>query len=192
MTATLANSGDKSNRRELDFYPTPPEVTKALMDFLFDNKLVTKESLVWEPACGNGAMSNEIKKYVDDVHTTDIRNTAYSKNSVDFLVTTFDCDAVITNPPFNQSEEFIRHGLKQAPVVCMLLKSQYWHAKKRFSLFSEFQPSFILPLTWRPDFLFDQRENGKTGSPTMDVQWVVWDGSNKGYTEYFPLLKNQP
>jgi hypothetical protein len=30
----LTGSGAKENRRSLDFYPTPPEVTIALMDFL--------------------------------------------------------------------------------------------------------------------------------------------------------------
>ena len=35
----LTAGNNKGNRRELDFYPTPPEVTIALMDFL---KLVEK------------------------------------------------------------------------------------------------------------------------------------------------------
>lgn len=42
----------------------------------------------------------------------------------------------------------------------MLLKAQYWHAAKRAQLFCEVPPSYVLPLTWRPDFLFKER-NGK-------------------------------
>ncbi len=71
----------------------------------------------------------------------------------------------------------------------MLLKCQYWHAKNKFDLFSTNPPAYVLPLTWRPDFLEHERKEGeKKGAPTMDVIWVVWiEGSTK--TEYFPLLK---
>jgi hypothetical protein len=51
----------------------------------------------------------------------------------------------------------------------MLLKSQYWHAAKRHQLFNTHTPAYILPLTWRPDFMFGERG----GAPTMDVLWTV-------------------
>jgi hypothetical protein len=170
----LANGGDQSKRRELDFYPTPPDATHALMKFLITNEITDKNSTVWEPACGNGAMSNVIAEYVNEVHSTDIRHTGFGVGGVDFLSEDFHCDAIITNPPFALSEQFIRHALKQARVVAMLLKSQYWHAQKRISLFDSFRPAYVLPLTWRPDFLFDQRTNGIKGAPTMEVHWTVW------------------
>jgi hypothetical protein len=96
-------------------------------------------------------------------------------NSVDFLASNITAGAIITNPPFNISEEFIRHALTKAPIVAMLLKSQYWHAKKRVKLFEECPPAYVLPLSWRPDFLFDQRKEGdKKAAPTMEVAWTVW------------------
>ncbi len=49
----LTGGGKKEKRRELDFYPTPPDVTIALMEFL----ALSRKSIVWEPACGDGAMS---------------------------------------------------------------------------------------------------------------------------------------
>lgn len=170
----LANGGDQSKRRELDFYPTPPEATHALMQFLTMKGIVKRDSLVWEPACGNGAMSTVIATYVDEVHSTDIRQTGFGVGGVDFLAASFDCEAVITNPPFALSEQFITHAKKQAPVVAMLLKSQYWHAQRRIDLFNQHSPAYVLPLTWRPDFLFDQRSNGVKGAPTMEVHWTVW------------------
>ncbi|MBV8666761.1 MAG: SAM-dependent DNA methyltransferase [Burkholderiaceae bacterium] len=174
MSAILANGGIKENRRELDFYPTPPEVTHALMKFLFEKTILQAESIIWEPACGAGHMATVIEKYSPDIISSDIRDTGYGQAGIDFLATILPCDAVITNPPFNLSEEFIRHGFQQAPVVAMLLKSQYWHAAKRVSLFNEYPPAYVLPLTWRPDFLFDQRKNGAKGAPTMEVHWTVW------------------
>jgi hypothetical protein len=180
---TLTNSNNKK-RRELDFYPTPPEVTHALMQFL---ELLP--CTIWEPACGDGAMSEVLAEYGHYVRSTDIRNTGYNTYAVDFLSEKIDCDAIITNPPFNLSEEFIRHALTQAPVVAMVLKSQYWHAKKRVALFNEYPPAYVLPLSWRPDFLFDQRkEGGKKAAPTMEVAWTVWIKGNTN-TKYRILSK---
>lgn len=172
-TLQLTAGGTKENRRALDFYPTPPEVTIALMEFL---KL--DPCFIWEPACGDFAMSNEFLKYGHSVRSTDIQL------GDDYLLTSGSADAIITNPPFNLSGEFIQKALKEAPIVAMLLKSQYWHAKKRFDLFKENPPAYILPLTWRPDFLAGE----KGGSPTMEVHWTVWIKGNTG-SKYIPLLK---
>jgi len=180
--AIVANGGAKENRRALDFYPTPPEVTIALMEFLN-----LKNKLVWEPACGMGAMSQVIESYGLEVISTDINLECYGEGGVDFLgETVYDCDAIIT--PFNMSEQFIRKAVKVAPIVAMVLKSQYWHAAKRLKLFEDHPPAYVLPLTWRPDFLFDHRANGEKSAPTMDCIWTVWDCDLKS-TVYEPLKK---
>ena len=174
ICVSLANSGDQAKRRELDFYPTPPEVTHALMQFLTSKNLINKNSVVWEPACGNGAMSEVLSEYSGAVMSSDVRNTEYGTGKVDFLSAEIPCGAIITNPPFALAEQFIRHAIGQSTLVAMLLKSQYWHAAKRINLFKEFPPAYVLPLTWRPDFLYDQRQNGAKGAPTMEVLWTVW------------------
>lgn len=192
----LTCGGDQSKRRELDFYPTPIEVTAALMnflhsecDFFFDRRLH-----IWEPACGNGAMSEIISLYGHDVFSSDI-NTEYGFN-IDFLkdidcrvrVATTTTDAIITNPPFNLSVEFINKANERSRIVCMLLKSQYWHAKTRLELFRQNPPQYVLPLTWRPDFLEHTRKPGdKKGQPTMEVAWSVWIKGSHKETRYMPL-----
>lgn len=184
MHVALTNGGNQENRRELDFYPTPPDVTEALMQFL-DLDPCT----IWEPACGNGDMSKVLARHGHRVISTDLRETGFGEGGVDFLLTdNRPCDAIITNPPFNVSEAFIRKSLSCAPIVAMVLKSQYWHAKKRHELFKAFPPAWVLPLTWRPDFLFDQRENGAKGSPTMECIWTVWRLGMNG-ARYMPLAK---
>ena len=159
---TIANGGDKSKRSKFDFYPTPHEVTHAIMQFL-----ELKPCTVWECACGNGAMSEVMKEYRHNVISTDIRNSGYGVGGVNFLNEHRKCDAIITNPPFNLSHKFILHATQQANVVALLLKSQYWHAKSREQIFAANPPSYVLPLTWRPDF-------GGGGAPTMEVLWTVW------------------
>lgn len=163
----LTGANYKGDRRELDFYPTPPECTIALMDFLKLNK-----TTIWEPACGNHAMSEVLESYGHHVISTDINM------GVNYLTEKRECEAIITNPPFNLSQEFIEKALSEAKIVAFLLKSQYWHAKKRLSLFNNNSPAYVLPLTWRPDFLYQERKDGKKGSPTMEMAWTVWISGN--------------
>ena len=178
----LTNSSSINKRRELDFYPTPANVTRALLDFL---KLPTSTT-IWEPACGDGAMAEVIMDYGYGVQSSDLRNTGYGDGNIDFLHSyRNDIDAIITNPPFASSEYFIIHALNQVPLVAMLLKSQYWHAKKRTALFNEHPPAWILPLTWRPDFMGGERG----GAPTMEVLWTVWITGNTD-TKYRLLCRD--
>ena len=58
-----------SKRKPADFYPTPDEVTQALLDFW----AIPRESLVWEPACGDGHMVKTLKRNGFKVIGTDIR-----------------------------------------------------------------------------------------------------------------------
>lgn len=151
----------------LDFYPTPPDVTEALMQFLDLPK-----GHILEPACGDGAMSEILKLHGHLVASSDLRvDTGYGAQGIDFLVDDFPCyDAIITNPPFAQSQAFIERALTLAPVVAMVMKSQYWHARKRLELFRVSPPAYVLALSWRPDFLAGERG----GKPTMECIWSVW------------------
>jgi len=158
----VGGASKKNKRVDSDFYPTPPEVTHALMRYL-----TAPFFEVWEPACGDGAMSKVLSEYGYSVRSSDLRSSGYGESEVNFLNTIYKCDAVITNPPFNLSEKFIRHALNQAPIVAMLLKSQYWHAAKRTKLFVQHPPAYVLPLNWRPDF-----NGGK--NPLMDMLWTIW------------------
>ncbi len=187
-TLQLTGGSGKTKRRALDFYPTPPEATKALMNFLKLDPCV-----VWEPACGDGSMSKVIEGYGHTVISSDIASECAGLSNQDFLrdnsAPQHKVDAIITNPPFNLSEAFIRRALQIAPTVAMLLKSQYWHAKVRYPLFAQHPPAYILPLTWRPDFLFNTRKEGeKKGAPTMEVAWTVWITGDRS-AKYQPLLK---
>jgi hypothetical protein len=139
---------------------------------------------IWEPACGTGEISIVLQEYGHNVVSTDLRYTGFGNGGIDYLNETgISVNAIITNPPFCISEQFIRKAIKEAEIVAMLLKSQFWHAKKRYELFHYRRPAYIMPLTWRPDFV-----NGGKGSPTMDFQWTVWL-PYKDNCEYVPLLR---
>lgn len=180
---TLQLTGGNSNgdRRALDFYPTPTNVTIALLEFL----QLPESWSAWEPACGIGSMANVMDRYFEDVLRTDIQ---YGEDYM--AIKGVRADVVMTNPPFNLAEEFIRKAYNDCnKMSAMLVKSQFWHAAKRVNLFQELPPKYILPLTWRPDFLEHERTDGKKGAPTMEVMWCVWQKDHEGSTVYQPLLK---
>lgn len=186
LASAIVGAMQKWDRKPADFYPTPPDVTYSLRPHLLD--LLPEGSLILEPACGDGAMAKALEECGYRVHATDLReDSGYGEGGIDFLKADIYpgvFDAVVTNPPFNLAAAFIERSLEVAPVVAMLLKSQYWHAAKRRSLFESHRPSRILPLTWRPSFL--EKERGS--SPLMDVMWVVWSrGSN--HTDYYPIKR---
>ena len=179
FSVVLTNASAK-DRRFSDFYPTPRDVTIALLDFLY----LPRETRVWEPAAGEGHMVDVLRERFDTVIEGDIQR------GQDFLkIGRYDqvADWIITNPPFSESEDFIRHAAEMdVRGFAFLLKSQYWHASSRLELFRKYPPSAVLPLTWRPDFLFGK----KGGAPTMEVVWTVWDHSELGDpTRYIPLAR---
>jgi len=165
----MGGNGAKA-RKASDLYPTPPEVTVALMRFL---KLPAGTD-IWEPACGQGDMVEALRDCGMLAYGTDIRSGQDFLETYRPHYTDKSIDWIVTNPPFSLAEEFIRHAAEIGKPFAMLLKAQYWHAAKRARLFREIPPSYMLPLTWRPDFLFKERGGKKGASPLMDVMWCVW------------------
>ena len=175
FASKIVGGDPDKKRRALDFYPTPKEVTVALLDFL----QIPKSLKIWEPACGEGDMENVMRERGYDVIGTDIRS------GVDFLTADLpkDVEWIITNPPFRTSEDFIKRCLEHGKSFALLLKSQYWHAARRSALFKQSPPRYCLPLTWRPDFTGE-------GSSLMDMMWCVWEKRNPFQCAmYFPLDK---
>jgi len=168
-------------RAEADFYPTPPECTEALalaFPELFG-------SLCWEPACGDGAISRVLNARGVKTYDTDLRQTGFGRGGVNALTHRPEgISSIVTNPPFNLAEQFIRHARAFNVPFAMLLKSTYWHAASRQALWRDTGPAAVCPMLWRPNFA---PERGK--SPTMDVCWTVWDAQPATVCVYHLLPK---
>jgi hypothetical protein len=183
MNGTILANRSAVDRNNTDFYATPPEVTIALLDFLECKGLLDPHDIIWEPACGSGAMTEVMLDRGYGVLGTDLHPQDPDIAPEDFLKSNNACNWIITNPPFSKATEFITHALELGKPCAFLLKSQFWHARSRLELFRENPPSYVLPLTWRPDFLY----GAKSGSPTMECLWTVWAGGHE--TIYYPLEK---
>lgn len=184
MNGDILANRSASDRNKTDYYRTPPDVTLALLNFLENQGHMDTSYTIWEPACGTGEMAEVMKEKGYSVFCTDRYPTGYGNPiAMDFLVSYLpEFDWIITNPPFSMAEEFIRHAREMGNYCAFLLKSQFWHAQRRLALFREHPPAYVLPLTWRPDFLW----GAKSGSPTMECIWTVWLGEDC-ITEFHPL-----
>lgn len=171
MAGGKRGSGSPRKRQHADWYPTPADVTKVLL------QRVSFEGKVSEPCCGDGSLARVIESFGYDVIGTDLHDRGYGVGhgkAFDILkMEKLPAPNIVTNPPFNIAAEIIDHLLAFKPEkMALLLKASFWHAKTRQRLFDLYPPSRIIALTWRPDFLHLKR-------PTMEVMWCVWEkGSN--------------
>ncbi len=180
--ANLAGMSTTRNRVVDDYYATPPEATKAILD-----KEILEGSIL-EPACGEGHISKVVKEYYpnSEVVSTDLVNRNYGQGDIDFLTYDFNrnFDNIITNPPFKYAKEFIERALKLAnKKVIMFAKIQLLESESRRSLFEKYPPKYIYVFSkrvnpWRNGDPLD--EKGKPWSSTMCFAWFVWEVGFKG------------
>lgn len=179
----IGGASKEYDRNDADFYPTPPECVFGLFN-AFPSLFFGR---VWEPACGDGAISTVAERIGAQVISSDLNDRGYGEAGINFLQASWDCDAIITNPPFNIADEFIRHARSFKVPFAMLLKATYWHALSRHKLFIDTGPIAVLPMLWRPNFA---PERGS--SPTMDVCWTVWDSEPAPSCAYSPMPRPKP
>lgn len=173
-----------TNRRKVDtgadYYPTPTWATEALVDLE-----EFKNGIVWEPACGNGAMSEVLKRTGCEVRSTDLFDRGYGEErNLNFLNVDDDsyiCDYVVTNPPYadDMAEKFAHKGLVYArKKVCLLVRLAFLEGQKRWkTLFNITPPDRVWVFSERITFYPNGKQTG--GSGTSAYCWVVWDKSVK-------------
>ena len=84
-------------RARFEYYPTPPEGTRALLSVeAFDGP-------IWEPACGEGHISKLLTGAGYDVVSTDLVRRGFGDGGVDFLQQTEPrAKHIVTNPPYGR------------------------------------------------------------------------------------------
>jgi len=160
-----------NSRQKDDFYPTPLVAVEALMDAeRFDGD-------VWEPACGNGAISKPFSQHYNVV-STDLNDYGYGQPGVDFMMESrLLAPNIVTNPPYKHAQQFIEKAISlKAKKHCWLLRLSFLEGKnRRASLFNFNKPSkvwvFSQRLTiWRGD-------EKPSGNGTTAYAWFIWEGS---------------
>jgi hypothetical protein len=161
-----------------DHFPTHPLATQALL------KYEKFEGEIWEPACGDGAISRILKKAGYRVRSSDLYDYGYGKTGLDFLSYRGPrVDNIITNPPFKKrgTERFIRQALrcskKKVAIFCRFL----WlgAGNPRADLLKELNPSRI--------YVLGRVKMGPKQRRMIDYCWLVWDREYKGPTLFFRI-----
>ncbi len=160
-----------------DFYPTPAWATQALMDH------ESFEGVVWEPACGDGAMAEVLTNSGLQVFASDLYVRGYGKHSTDFLTYDQVFPNIITNPPYNLAEKFVLCALeKSEKKVALLLRLAFLEsAGRQRNIFQKFPPSRVWVFSERVTF-YPKGEERESGGTTA-YAWFVWDHSYAGPTE---------
>lgn len=160
-----------------DFYPTPPWATFALID----NEKFSGD--IWECACGNGAMSRVLSETGCVVKSSDLYDRGYGEVGVDFLATNMRADNIITNPPYNSAEGFVKSGVQLAnQKFALLLRLAFLEGAKRArTIFAECPPSRVWVFSERITFYPLGAKVKGTG--TTAYAWFVWDKASQPGTE---------
>lgn len=169
-------------REKDEFYPTPPEPTKALLAAEI-NRLDDFDT-IWEPACGDGAMVREMEGHGLDVVASDLIDRgcgATIRSFYDFADA--PSPAIVTNPPFAECNcrdgkgRWILHALETLGVEYMaLLMNWNWPGAGGLAgIWKEHPPARVYLMRWKIDF------TGQ-GAPPMLNGWFVWDRQWQGET----------
>lgn len=175
-----------ADRREpddsLDYFPTPPWATRALMEVVFPHAGLTRlwrRSAAWEPACGEGHMAEVLKEYFGQVYASDIHE--YGDHDifdfVDFLVRLEpgQYDWIITNPPFKLSLDFTLRALELARVgVAIFIRTQWAieGCERHERLFRDRPPILFAPFVERVPLCKGKWD--PVGSTATAYCWLVW------------------
>jgi hypothetical protein len=160
-----------------DFFPTPAWATEALIDNEhFDGD-------IWECACGNGAMSEVLKKTGNKIYSSDLIDRGYGEGGIDFLNSDLHFDNIVTNPPYNAAEGFVKSGLGRAKKkFALLLRLAFLEgANRQKTIFSLYPPSRVWVFSERITFYPAGAE--VKGSGTTAYAWFVWDKESSSGTE---------
>jgi hypothetical protein len=171
-----------------DFYPTPLWATHALLGH------ETFEGDIWEPACGNGAMSKVILDAGYDVYSSDLFARGFGEQR-DFLGSDRRVSNIITNPPYHSAEAFFHKAWDNTErKIAFLLRLAFLEGVNRNKTIYQVKPparvwvfservTMYMADPVDENFLPKEDKTPKKNSGTTQYAWFVWDKYHTGNTE---------
>jgi hypothetical protein len=132
-----------------DFYPTPRWATYALIES------EQFEGDIWEPACGDGSMSEVLAESGNRIISSDLYDRGYGEVGIDYLTAKRSISNVITNPPYNAAEGFVAESLRVTDrKFALLLRLAFLEGANRANtIFHKTPPSRVWAYAW---FVWDK------------------------------------
>jgi hypothetical protein len=161
---------DHEAREKDDFYATPIEGIEAL---ILAEQFVGP---IWEPACGDGAISRILEREGYAVISTDLVDRGYGQARIDFLMETKSlAPNIVTNPPFKMVAPFIRQSLHLTTgKVAMLLRLACLEGKERGKLFETTPLARVFVFKSRLQFKRPGWEDTGAGG-MLPFAWFIWE-----------------
>lgn len=164
------------HRAAYEFYPTPPEATRALLSVeVFDGP-------IWEPACGQGHIAKVLTSAGHTVIATDLaRCWDFGEGGRDFLNEREPlAKHIVTNPPYGRglADAFVKHALRLTQPsgggVAMLLAIQSLAHPLRHAFWTGHPPAVIYALDDCQCWPYGDPSRATTAIGKQRYCWVVW------------------
>lgn len=182
-------------RAKDDYYKTEPKIVEELIKIMKKENLINKEWGYYEPACGDGAISDPLKCLGLNVYAADIVDRGADDLVIEDFFNVdklpFDGKVVtVTNPPYGKlAEQFLRHILdimKPGDYYITLQKIQFFEGKNRREIFDKDPPKKVMIFSERVNCwkngMPDRDKNGKIVTSAVCYCWFIWEKGFKGET----------
>jgi hypothetical protein len=174
-----AQTDDAVNRETHDFYPTHPGATRALLSVeAFDGP-------IWEPACGDGAMSRVLEAGGHEVVSSDLIDRGYGEAGRDFLMEWAPrAPHIVTNPPFRWAREFADRALllTRAPggKVALFLRLAFLEGLARQAWFAATPLARVWVMSRRVPMARGKAAGADDEHGVIAFAWFVWEHGHRG------------
>jgi hypothetical protein len=175
-----------AERQVNDFYATDPKALETFLNKLKEDGIDISHK-IWECACGQGHLSEVLKKYGHEVKSTDLIDRGYGEGGIDFLEHYFDdsfSGDILTNPPFKLAECFVERAfplLEDSRMLFLFLKIQFLEGQRRKELFKKYPPKYVYVYSSR-QLCCKDGEFEKYTATTQCYAWYVWQKGFRGET----------
>lgn len=171
-----------------EFYPTPPEATRALLS------VETFDGSIWEPACGEGAIASVLTEARHKVVATDLVAYGYGLPHVDFLKETRPrAKHIVTNPPYGSglADAFITRSLAFAAetrgMVAMLLNLASLAHRTRSAWWRKHPPARLYAIDDIVCWPSDRYGPAPEHFTKHRYVWAVWTPDHEGPSAFWWL-----
>lgn len=183
--STGAHIDAKEDRDKLDYYASDPNNLVRFLDRIAEDDSLVLSKNIWEPACGEGHLSEVLSSRGYEVFNTDIEDRGYKNQHLtkDFFEFTNKYDGdILTNPPFSLAEKMIQHSLEllnYGRYVIMFVRIQFLEGAKRYNdLFSKKELKYVYVFSSRAKTAMGGNFDKYKAAPAMCYAWVIFQ---KGY-----------
>lgn len=181
------------HRAAYEFYPTPPEATRALLS------VETFDGPIWEPACGQGHISKVLAQAGYDVVSTDLVSYGYGEAGRDFLAERRPlAKHIVTNPPYGRglADAFVKHALtltrETGGSVAMLMNLSGLCHPLRHDFYVSQSPAVVYALDECICWPYGDPSRATTSIAKQRYCWIVWKQGHHGSTHLKWLSTRAP